>query len=549
MGENLLKRKTLLFSIWGAESEGDHFRSWYFALKKVFKEVILFDPRQKRLEYGPGLMKQKLLDLIEREKPDYFLFLTESSELNIDTIKEINKISHKTKTIVHFGDDDINFEERSRYYALFLDYCLVGQTDYVGEYRKDGLKNAFPLPTPVSFEEFKPLKVKKKYDVSFIGQPLESRIKLIRFLVKNGIKVNIWGYGWEDYGEFKDLYKGTLDSDEFVKITNESKINLGFSKNQFGKPHFKGRVFQIPACKSFQLVEYFSGYLDYLKEGKEIVMFKDEKDLLEKIKYYLKNEKKREKIAENSYKKVIKNNDVATMFKRILGKDLENESSRDLPKLDKKIILIRKRDMKNIEEVKKKVEDYDYIYFSDGKEKSSEDKNYLQAYSLEKTDRDISCCGYFVYSNILGNYLKLNMVRGFERLGEESFNDLLNINQLMVKRDYFLKNFEKFKSSFSNGKIDFVKKENTSFIKIPLLQIKGLSKVNYSRIKQLPNENLKDAFQMEFMFKLQSLIYRKKLFLDSYGYKLLMSSLLKNGFIFRYLYSSRKDNLARIKGN
>ena len=43
----------------------------------------------------------------------------------------------------------------------------------------------------------------------------------------------------------------------------------------------------------------------FFKEDKEIVLFRTKEELLEKIRYYLNNEKKRMEIAENSYKKVI----------------------------------------------------------------------------------------------------------------------------------------------------------------------------------------------------------------------------------------------------
>src|SRR3989344_2797509 len=153
----LLKKRTILFSIWGCENEKSWSYHWYPFLKKIFKEVILFDPRKKRLEYGSDKMKKKLLDIVKIKKPDYFLFLLESNNINIETIKNINKISPNTKTIVHFGDDDVHFGDRSRYYALFIDYCLIAQIDYVKKYKKEGLMNALPIYSLVDIEKFKPL--------------------------------------------------------------------------------------------------------------------------------------------------------------------------------------------------------------------------------------------------------------------------------------------------------------------------------------------------------------------------------------------------------
>ena len=57
-----LKKKTILLSLWGCENEKTWAYQWYSILKGLFGEIILFDPRQKRLKLGSDKMKRKLLD-------------------------------------------------------------------------------------------------------------------------------------------------------------------------------------------------------------------------------------------------------------------------------------------------------------------------------------------------------------------------------------------------------------------------------------------------------------------------------------------------------
>ena len=99
----LLKNKTILYSLWDCESKTGWTR-YQFAgpLKEIFKEVITFDPRKKRFNYGPEEMKKRFLSIIKNKKPDYLLFMVGSDEMNISTIEEINKISPNTKTIALF---------------------------------------------------------------------------------------------------------------------------------------------------------------------------------------------------------------------------------------------------------------------------------------------------------------------------------------------------------------------------------------------------------------------------------------------------------------
>ena len=126
-------------------------------------------------------------------------------------------------------------------------------------YEHDGIKNVFFL-IGFNFEILKPVYVKKKYDVVFWGRPRDSRAKLLRYLIEKGINVHIWGDGWAKYSEFRKHYHGYLSINELAKIISESKINLAFTEGGYGKLELKGRAFEVSACKSFVLVEYFEDY-------------------------------------------------------------------------------------------------------------------------------------------------------------------------------------------------------------------------------------------------------------------------------------------------
>ena len=158
-----------------------------------------------------------------------------------------------------------------------------------------------------------------------------------------------------------------------------------FTENMEGILHIKGRVPEIISCKSFMLTQYFSHYSDFFKNNKEIVMFKNKEDLLKKIKYYLKNKEEREKIAESGQKKMIEKYSINIKLKEFIEKTL-NEAPiyKELPKLNKKILIVSEKEMKlSLERIKDKTKNYDYISFKTKKCKILPLKNYLQAYSLD----------------------------------------------------------------------------------------------------------------------------------------------------------------------
>ena len=65
----------------------------------------------------------------------------------------------------------------------------------------------------------------------------------------------------------------------------------------------KGHIFENMMCRTFVLSEHVENSQRFFIEGKEIVSFEGESDLLDKILYYLDHDAEREEIAEAGYAK------------------------------------------------------------------------------------------------------------------------------------------------------------------------------------------------------------------------------------------------------
>ncbi len=69
------------------------------------------------------------------------------------------------------------------------------------------------------------------------------------------------------------------------------------------------------------IAERTNEHLDLFEENKEAVYFSNDCELLEKVKYYLENEKERLSISNNGYNKCVKKDySYDNMVKKILGK-------------------------------------------------------------------------------------------------------------------------------------------------------------------------------------------------------------------------------------
>ena len=142
---------------------------------------------------------------------------------------------------------------------------------------------------------------KKQYGgpVGFIGIYEKQRSRSIFALAKAGIKIVVWGDGWEKsrYSHHNIDYRGrALFGDEYVKAINAMDINLTFLR-KINRDLQTTRSIEIPACGAFMLAERTNEHQKLFREGVEAEFFSSDQELIEKLKYYLKNDKERKMIA------------------------------------------------------------------------------------------------------------------------------------------------------------------------------------------------------------------------------------------------------------
>jgi len=150
-------------------------------------------------------------------------------------------------------------------------------------------------------------KIKYKYDVSFIGTYEKERYNLLNYLSQNGIKVTIFGNGWENINSTKYLIikKKPIYGKEFYKTIHSSKINISFLRRD-NKDVYNSKTVEILAAGGFMLSQHSKFIEEIFKNKKDLIFFNNnnEVDLFNKVKFYMNNPKLREKIQKNCLKKV-----------------------------------------------------------------------------------------------------------------------------------------------------------------------------------------------------------------------------------------------------
>jgi len=180
--------------------------------------------------------------------------------------------------------------------------------DGVRRLRKEIKADTQWIPVACDPEIHRKLDLPKTYDIGFVGRggKKSARERRLRILKE----------------KYPNSFIGALDFKKMSEVYSESRVGFNSSlKNDINM-----RVFEIMSCGCFVLTDHIedNGFDDLFEDGKHLVTYRDDRELLRLAGYYLKNEEEREKIAKQGYEWVIQNHTyfhrVQTMFNYIAFK-------------------------------------------------------------------------------------------------------------------------------------------------------------------------------------------------------------------------------------
>jgi hypothetical protein len=148
-------------------------------------------------------------------------------------------------------------------------------------------------------------------DVVFIGHAeCDQRIQYLRDLVEANVRLEIFGPKeyWRRYlpgavynrlPPIRPVY-----GDEYPRTVGEARICLAFY-SQANRDRCGYRVFEIPACGGFLLAQRTDVVQGLYEEGKEAEYFGSSEELISKVRFYLRHEEARERIARKGHQRCI----------------------------------------------------------------------------------------------------------------------------------------------------------------------------------------------------------------------------------------------------
>lgn len=297
-------------------------------LRKCIKKIFPNPGRQ--LPFVESLESKKieksLLETAREYKPD-ILFVLMGDTIFPQTLEKIKKMGIIT---VNWFHDSVIHPARKKLVetiSSYYDYFFIIDSEEVLNYIKIHSQYVKTIPLACNPEVHKSINLseeeRKNYgsEVSFVGTVKFKRAEVLSSLVD--FNLGIWGYWLKKIPELKKCYREQhIFGEEAVKIYNASKIVLDINLSYgTGDKLFNvtPRVFEVPASGGFLLVDENPHVAKLYEIEKEIICYKDESDLREKVKYFLEHTEERKKIAQKGQQRAYREHTYEKRLKEILS--------------------------------------------------------------------------------------------------------------------------------------------------------------------------------------------------------------------------------------
>lgn len=264
-----------------------------------------FDWIKEQLNVGIPDLKEKIVETARTISPDFTFIQTQNGEI-VDPF-----MVRKMPGVIMNWTGDVRYPIPSWYYDLgkSIDITCFSNMHDVRELQKENIPAGF-LQIGVDTELFANHGEKRDVqDVVFMGNNYPDKFPLSRFR-KNMVRFLqthighifcLYGVGW-DPAEFHAMDLVGKEPEE-AAVYRSCKIAINCSHFNY-KRYSSDRLFRIMSSGAFCLTHRYEGLEQDFQEGYHLEAWSTYEELLDKIKYYLDNDRERNKIARRGCREV-----------------------------------------------------------------------------------------------------------------------------------------------------------------------------------------------------------------------------------------------------
>lgn len=275
---------------------------------------------------------------LENFAPDMIFGYDYSYLMNEECKKIIEKVKCKNR-VFYFADEPQSrfaLGDRKELYSELKDLdaiVFVWDRDFVGDFKKSYYLPlaASPLRYSTDFSGY-------NYSISFVGRPLtEGRQQVLCDLVKafkNKLKIFCFEKHFlqsveeiklknlldeSDLEIYSKSWGGFIKTEqELAQIYSSSKVNLNITEQ--GKSSLNYRVFEVLASGGFLITDEREDLRAYFVPSKHLETYKDTRDLIDKIDFYMQNLNIAQRIAQLGYLACARNHNFSARARSVLNR-------------------------------------------------------------------------------------------------------------------------------------------------------------------------------------------------------------------------------------
>ena len=349
-------------------------RNLYEPLVEMGHEVLLFSAEegrsamQRNNAQARAAFSQKLLDTFRREhaqKPFalFFAYLMDGM-LEPAVIDEIRKSGVPT---CNFSCNNAHQFDLVDELSPHFDYNLHSEKDAREKFLVIG---ANPLWWPMASNPkyFKPMDLSRTIQASFVGANYALRARYIAHLLENRIDAHAYGPHWvggartrwrslakryvflgraliafnsvtqstasaqlaeHDYrrdlsARFPANFHAPITDDELIALYSRSHISLGFLEvydrhdpSRTVTQHLHLREFEAPMSGALYCTGYMDELTEFFEPDKEIIVYRNEQELLDKVRYYLAHPDQAEIVRQAGHRRALAEHTYQARFRKL----------------------------------------------------------------------------------------------------------------------------------------------------------------------------------------------------------------------------------------
>lgn len=327
---------------------------YFFNLADFCKKYKVRFRSKKYKELLSNILSQSVRDEYKQNGIDLFFSYLTDLDIEKQAILSIRELGIPT---YNFSCNNTHQFDLLKTISPVFDFNLHAEKDAAEKFRSV-LANPIWFQMSANPKYYYPGEFQYEYDVSFVGMNYARRAYYIEKLMNSGIDVHCFGPKWTissqatktkkeikryiflargmtarsyrkryelsswvteyDYGKkllhkFKDNFHSPLGDQEMVELFSKSRINLGFLEvystdnqgNTIVQQHLHLREFEVPMSGGLYCTNYSDELAEHFIPDREVIVFRNEHELTDKIRYYLDHPSHADRIRKAGYKRAL----------------------------------------------------------------------------------------------------------------------------------------------------------------------------------------------------------------------------------------------------